>query len=97
MGRRSIRGRVDARAVISAFDSGVEVPNFPLKKQSDAEIDELEVVKAARAAEAAEQDWILQNEPSESNAIIEEGDDALAKGEGETEGEDDEDEGEPPH
>ena len=82
------------KAVISAFDSGVEVPNFPLKKQSDAELEELEVVKAARAAEKAEQDWILQNEPSESNVIVEEGDDALAKGEGETEGEDDDDEGE---
>lgn len=78
--RDMIAGRIKAdcydvmqvqKAVIVAYDSGKEVPNFPLKKIEAEEEAELETIKAMRAAELAEIKWTLANEPSESNVLIE--------------------------
>ena len=58
------------KACIVSYDTGKDVPNFPLKKQADEDLAELETVKAMRAAEVAELAWTMANEPDESNVLV---------------------------
>ncbi len=73
------------KGVIVAYDSGKEVPNFPLKKLQEAEEAELETIKAMRAAELEEIKWTLQNEPGESNVLIEQSAESAAEAAAEAE------------
>jgi WD40 repeat protein len=81
------------KATMTAYDTGKEVPNFPLKKQSDEELAELETIKALRSAEVEEMKWLEQNEPSESNALADPSDAKAKAAAAAAEAEGDEEEG----
>jgi WD40 repeat protein len=61
-------------AVLQAFESGLEVPNFPLRKQNEQTNITLKNVMAMRKAEIAERAWLQENYPGDLGEATASGD-----------------------